>query len=153
MKKELYVDIDGTICTLHKSFDIKDYTKGVNVPRADTGQIAAFDLEDLLNIYKDIKPYYDRIEHINSLYDDGKHNITYWTARGYRHTQLMKRAGSGSTDHIAEKAAFYELTEKQLKEWGCKYHELQVATKPVWDLYICDKSIHSDDYFSKVLNG
>jgi len=65
----------------------------------------------------------------------------------------MKRAGSGSTDHITEKAAFYELTEKQLKEWGCKYHELQVATKPVWDLYICDKSIHSDDYFSKVLNG
>ena len=31
------------------------------------------------------------------------------------------------------------LTEKQLKAWGCKYHELKM-NKPAYDLWIDDKS-------------
>ena len=35
---------------------------------------------------------------------------------------------------------YYILTEEQLKEWGCKYHELSVGDKPDYDLLICDKT-------------
>lgn len=38
---------------------------------------------------------------------------------------------------------------KQLKEWGYKYHHLSVGEKPHFDLYICDKSINSEEYFGK----
>ena len=53
----IYVDIDETIC-YHEEDDTskaRDYTKA--------------------------KPYVERINKVNSLYDDG-HTIVYWTARG-----------------------------------------------------------------------
>jgi hypothetical protein len=73
-------------------------------------------------------PLYDRIEKINRLYDEG-HHITYWTARG----------GNSGID-------WSELTAQQLGEWGCKYHEL-LMKKPVYDLWIDDKAINSEEYF------
>lgn len=89
--KIIYVDIDGTICTL-----VKDY--------------------------QDAKPIPEHIDKVNKLYDEG-HTIVYYTARG----QVTKRD-------------WEELTKKQLKDWGCKHHELKMNHKPHYDLLICDKS-------------
>ena len=72
--------------------------------------------------YQLAKPNYDNIKKINDLYDDG-HNIIYWTARGCR----------SKTDRT-------KLTLKQLKDWGCKYHEVICNEKPDYDLLICDKT-------------
>ena len=67
-------------------------------------------------------PIQVNIDKINKLYDEG-HSITYWTARGSK----------SGINH-------YDLTKKQLEEWGCKYHQLRVGDKPPYDLLICDKS-------------
>lgn len=79
--------------------------------------------------YELAKPFLGNIQKINKLYDSG-HQIVYWTARG------------GTT-----KIDWTELTEKQLKKWGAKYHKL-VLGKPHYDLYIDDKSINSMNFFS-----
>ena len=79
-------------------------------------------------------PYKDRIEKINRLYDNGD-TIVYWTARG-------------STTGLD----WTELTSKQLKEWGVKYHELKLG-KPHYDVFICDKAVNSDVYFEKHSQG
>ena len=68
------------------------------------------------------QPILDNIAKINKLYEEG-HTIKYWTARG---------AVTGLD--------WYNLTENQLKEWGCKYHYLSVGEKPAYDLLICDKT-------------
>lgn len=78
--------------------------------------------------YKKSKPMKERIEKINQLYDDGN-TIVYWTARG-------------SVTGID----WSELTEKQLKEFGVKYHSLKMG-KPSYDLFIDDKNINSEDFF------
>ena len=41
---------------------------------------------------------------------------------------------------------FYELTEQQLQEWGCKYHEL-IMGKPSGDYYIDDKGVNANEFF------
>lgn len=71
--------------------------------------------------YPNARPYYDRIDKINALYDEG-HVIIYWTARG-----------------MVSKKDWSKLTEKQLKEWGCKYHALRMR-KPHYDVWIDDKA-------------
>lgn len=68
------------------------------------------------------KPIPENIEKINRLYDEG-HTITYWTARG-------------SVTGID----WYQVTENQLQQWGCKLHHLSVGEKPAYDLLICDKT-------------
>lgn len=79
--------------------------------------------------YHKAKPLYDRIAKINDLYDQGN-TIIYWTARGTR------------TGHD-----WRELTEKQFKDWSVQYHKLYFH-KPVYDLFIDDKNINSNTYFS-----
>ena len=76
-------------------------------------------------------PYKDRIEKINKLYDEG-HTIVYLTARGLK-------SGRGELH-------YRPITEQQLKEWGCKYHELSFKTHDA-DIFIDDKCINSEDYF------
>jgi dTDP-glucose 4,6-dehydratase len=71
-------------------------------------------------------PYRDRIEQINALYSKG-HEIVYWTARG---------SGTGRD--------WYDFTSRQLDSWGVKYSRFMVG-KPVYDLFICDKSINKID--------
>ena len=112
-KKIIYVDIDGTIC--QNRDDLRD--------------------QDIEIAYKDVKPYPDRIKHINQLYDEG-HEIHYWTARGCH--------GGGD---------YTELTKSQLLEWGAKYHDLHVGNKPHFDMYICDKSWNSESYFARLEKG
>ena len=97
----IYVDIDDTICHTEIKMD-----------------------------YKNAKPFMERIEKINKLYDEG-HTIVYWTARGTK---------TGLNWTI--------LTVDQLKEWGCKYHQVKLG-KPVYDLFIDDKNINSERYFNE----
>ena len=67
-------------------------------------------------------PRQKQIKKINKLFDEG-HEIVYWTARG---------SGSGID--------WSELTEKQLKDWGCKYTRIETQKKPSFDLFIDDKA-------------
>lgn len=104
------IDIDGTICSPTVGRD-----------------------------YESAKPWQDRIDTINKLYDDGN-TITYFTARG------MGRF-DGDPDAATKAAAILtDLTKNQLKSWGCKYHNL-ILGKPHADYFIDDKGIHSDDFF------
>ena len=80
-----YIDIDGTIC---EDIPIKGKTEAE---------------------YRQQKPYPQRIEVINRLYELGN-EIHYWTARG-------ATRGIDWTD----------LTREQLEEWGCKYHQLHMG--------------------------
>tara|TARA_R110000851_G_scaffold13015_8_gene44742 strand:+ start:105 stop:398 length:294 start_codon:yes stop_codon:yes gene_type:complete len=72
--------------------------------------------------YPDAQPSHKNIAKINKLYDEG-HTITYWTARG-----------------TVTKIDWFDITEKQLKNWGCKWHNLITGAKPAYDLLICDKT-------------
>tara|TARA_A100001201_G_scaffold108700_1_gene92981 strand:- start:275 stop:577 length:303 start_codon:yes stop_codon:yes gene_type:complete len=78
--------------------------------------------------YEKSVPIKERIEKINKLYDKG-HTIIYWTARG---------SGSGKD--------WSELTKEQFKLYGIKHHGLKFG-KPVYDIFIDDKNINSEDFF------
>lgn len=77
-----------------------------------------------------------RIDKINKLYDEGNY-IIYFTARGM---------GRYLDDANLAKARFQQITELQLRLWGCKYHKL-ILGKPSGDYYIDDKGINADDFF------
>lgn len=93
------------------------------------------DIDDTITItngreYKDAIPVKERIATINELYHQGNY-IVYWTARG-------TKTGIDWT----------ELTKKQLADWGVKYNELKMG-KPVYDLFIDDKNINSNNFFNE----
>ena len=77
------------------------------------------------------KPYIERINKINKLYDEG-HEIVYMTARGLK-------SGRGET-------YYRPITEEQLKSWGCKYHELSFKIHDAV-FFIDDKGISDTDFF------
>jgi len=99
-----FVDIDNTIC-YYKNTNCKDYNLAI--------------------------PYYNRINKINELYEQGN-EITYWTARG-----------------TLTGINWYNTTHKQLDQWKCKYHELRMG-KPAYDIFIDDKNINSETFFKDV---
>ena len=72
--------------------------------------------------YHDAQPIDLMVKKVNQLYDIG-HTIKIYTARG----------GTTGKD-------WSDLTEKQLKKWGVKYHEL-IMGKPAADYYIDDKAM------------
>lgn len=78
--------------------------------------------------YSKANPITENIEKINQLHDTGN-TVVYWTARG---------TGSGID--------WREVTEKQFKEWGVKYHDLKFG-KPIYDLFVDDKNINSSRFF------
>ena len=80
--------------------------------------------------YSKATPIVENIEKINKLYDAGN-TIVYWTARG---------SGSGID--------WSEVTGKQLHSWGAKHHDYKVG-KPTYDLFICDKAVNSQDFFTR----
>jgi DNA helicase HerA-like ATPase len=104
------IDIDGTICTNGDCSSCK-YEASIPIP--------------------------ERIEKINSLFDEG-HTIKYFTARG------MGRYNDDGKKAIEK---FYNLTKMQLEIWGCKYHEL-ILGKPSGDIYIDDKGMNANDFFN-----
>lgn len=87
--------------------------------------------------YKLVRPIYERIDIINELYEQG-HTILFQTARGMGRTK--------NNVLLAEKL-FRELTEKQLDDWGVKYHKLFMG-KPSGDVYIDDKGEKDEDFFN-----
>jgi hypothetical protein len=78
--------------------------------------------------YQNSVPMYDRINIINQLYEMG-HEIVYWTARGGQ-----------------SRINWSQLTELQLKTWGCLYHELRM-NKPSYDVWIDDKAMSDREFF------
>tara|TARA_R110002020_G_scaffold333507_2_gene548920 strand:+ start:13684 stop:13986 length:303 start_codon:yes stop_codon:yes gene_type:complete len=94
-----FVDIDGTICS------------------------------DTKGNYTQAQPLKDKIDKVNSLYDDG-HTIIYWTARG------MTRA-KGNVHKAYELC--YDLTRQQLSDWDVRFHELRMG-KPYYDVFFEDKA-------------
>jgi hypothetical protein len=91
--------------------------------------ICFYENEDEKTNYNLAIPYENRIEKVNKLYEDGN-TIIYWTARG-----------------TVTGIDWKEVTEKQLLKWKCKYHQLKMG-KPAYDLFIDDKNINSETYFS-----
>ena len=83
--------------------------------------------------YEDSEPIQERIDKINQLYDEG-HTIYFLTARG------MGRSNNKNPN------LFEDLTKKQLKKWGVKYHKLFMG-KPAGDFYIDDKAIKDEEFF------
>ncbi len=77
--------------------------------------------------YSLAKPINENIEKANKLFDEGN-RVVYWTSRG---------VGSGID--------WREVTEKQFQRWGVKYHDLKLD-KPVYDLFIDDRSINTNDW-------
>ena len=100
----IYVDIDDTICY-----------------RDDKSNLD----------YNLAKPYKERIEKINQLFDENN-TIIYWTARGTK---------TGIN--------WFQVTLQQLNSWGCKFNELRM-NKPSYDLFIDDKNINSEIYFKNL---
>lgn len=76
--------------------------------------------------YEFSQPIIENIKKINKLYDEGN-TIVYWTARGSR-----------------TNSNWFELTKKQLIEWGVKFHELRLD-KPYYDLLIDDKNFRIEE--------
>ena len=76
--------------------------------------------------YTKALPIVENIEKINKLYDEGN-TIVYRTARGSR-----------------KQIDWRELTKKQLRKWGAKYHELR-GDKPFYDLFIEDKALRIEE--------
>lgn len=100
-------DIDGTICTISNG----DY---------NTSQ-----------------PYYNRIEKINRLYDEGN-TIIFHTARGM---------GRSNNSQMFADRKFKKFTENQLNSWGVKYHSLFMG-KPSGDIYVDDKGEKDENFFN-----
>ena len=87
--------------------------------------------------YEDAKPIVDRIKVINKLYDEGN-RIIFLTARGM---------GRYSNNRSLAESEFWTFTRKQLEGWGIKFHHLLLG-KPSGDIYIDDKGIKDEDFFT-----
>ncbi len=92
-------------------------------------KIYVFDIDGTIctntnGLYQNALPYEDVIKKINILYDSGN-VIKMMTARG----------STTGTDWTT-------LTEKQLRQWGVKYHELIMNMKPHADIFVDDKAIN-----------
>ena len=85
--------------------------------------------------YNRAVPYMDRIHVINKLYDDGCY-IVYWSGRG-----------------TVSKIDYKDFTVNQLQSWGAKFHDVQTGNKPHFDVYVCDKSWNSEEWFNGQLLG
>ena len=82
--------------------------------------------------YNTAVPFQERLDFINELFEMG-HTIKMYTARG-------SKTGLDLT----------QFTKDQLDSWGLKYHEL-VMGKPFADIYVDDKALNSEVFFSENL--
>tara|TARA_Y100000389_G_scaffold45058_1_gene39843 strand:+ start:856 stop:1227 length:372 start_codon:yes stop_codon:yes gene_type:complete len=92
--------------------------------------------------YAQSKPIKSNIKKINQFYENG-HKIIIFTAR---------YMGRSKDD---EKVAFkkgYNITSKQLKKWGVKFHVLKMG-KPSFDLIIDDKAIFFKKNWSNLIDN
>ena len=80
--------------------------------------------------YLGAKPFPERVDLINKLFNDG-HYIIIETARG-----------------CVSKKNWYEQTYSQLVDFGLKFHELRTGVKFNADYFIDDKAINSEGFFN-----
>jgi len=86
--------------------------------------------------YENAEPFLDRIGKNNLLYDSGD-TVIYCTARGMGRTH----------NNIVESyKLLYDFTQRQLAEWGVKYHDLFLG-KPNGDIYVDDKGENIKDFY------
>ncbi len=95
-------------------------------------KVYCFDIDGTLctnteGAYEEAKPFPERIAKVNLLHQEG-HTILLYTARG-------------STTDID----WRETTERQMKEWGVRYHQLFLG-KPSAHVYIDDKAFNSESW-------
>ena len=122
------MDHEFDIDTMEDFDRVKNYmeTQLVTLPK---GKTFVIDVDGVIaqlspnNDYTKSEPIEENIEKINQLFDAGN-EIIMFTARGYK-------TGIDWT----------EVTKKQFKKWGLKYHELKFG-KPAADYYIDDKLIN-----------
>lgn len=102
-------------------------------------KIILVDIDETIAYYEDERSYdkalpiQQNVDLVNQLYDEGCY-IIMWTARGG--SEASKKAGR----------CYYDFTERQLKEWGVKFHELSTGSKgnyikPAADLVLDDKAM------------
>tara|TARA_B100001093_G_scaffold343962_2_gene328686 strand:+ start:11177 stop:11527 length:351 start_codon:yes stop_codon:yes gene_type:complete len=92
--------------------------------------------------YHKAEPWQDRIKVLNKLYDEGNY-IIYFTARAMgRFSEHPHSIAS-----VKAEAVLFELTQKQLNDWGVKYHEL-IMGKPHADYFIDDKARTDVSFFN-----
>ena len=108
-------------------------------------KIVCFDLDNVIcrtksNDYKKSIPIKKNINFINSL-DKKKYYIKIFTARymGRNNENIRKAKKMG-----------YDLTYKQLKKWGLKFHKL-IMGKPSFDIMIDDKCFNIKDNWKKLI--
>ena len=82
--------------------------------------------------YAAASPYAYVVEEINRLYDRGD-IIKIMTARG-----------------SVSKVDYTDLTERQLKDWGVRYHELIMNLKPHADIFIDDRATNTAAWVQQI---
>ena len=82
--------------------------------------------ENTYGQYDQASPVEENIAKVNALFDQG-HTVILWTARG-------------ATTGIDWRST----TEKQMKRWGVKHHELRMG-KPAYDVFIDDKAMRIEE--------
>ena len=87
--------------------------------------------------YEEAQPITYRIDHINRLFNEEDNKIILHTARGM---------GRYNNDTKKAELDLRLITEKQLANWGVKYHELFMG-KPAADMYIDDKGFTDEEFF------
>lgn len=128
---------------MNHNYDIdteEDFQKAELVMRLQncTNRTFVFDIDGVIAQFNESLQYDESlpnkrmIEIVNGLYDRGN-KIVLFTARGYK-TGLDWRS----------------TTEKQMSEWGVKYHELKFG-KPDADFYVDDKILSIDDIFKYLI--
>jgi SAM-dependent methyltransferase len=96
--------------------------------------VYCFDIDGTLctnthGAYERAEPFKDAIARVNALHEGG-HRILLFTARG-------------TTTGID----WRELTERQLGEWGVRYHELRLG-KPQADVYVDDRGVSASEWMA-----
>lgn len=102
----------------------------------------AFDLDDVICTrkseeggvlkYHTCVPIPEGVALVNQCYDAG-YDVTIYTARGMV-------SCDGDLERIDR--TIRPLTEKHLREWGVRYHQLIMGKFP-YDLLVCDKAVDS----------
>lgn len=88
--------------------------------------------ENIIKDYTNVTPDENMIKIVNYLYDQG-HEIILMTGRG----------GNTGID-------WKDITKKQLKEWGLKYHELRFIKKPEKYVYVDDMACSPEEFLNRV---
>jgi CMP-N,N'-diacetyllegionaminic acid synthase len=89
--------------------------------------------------YREAQPNQQMIALVNRLYDRGNQILLYtsrFMGRAKGDTQEAERIGR-------------DFTERQLADWGVRYHELSMG-KPRYDFVIDDRSVFYDPDCSRI---